>query len=154
MDFTNKRHAIAFVRFVDGGEIQETFYCCNKLHKAEVKICLMFCFHTWKKIMFSDLGEITLASVLVMPINSWLLGGFFFLSLMHWSFFFLFRSSEDEINGILVDATEVISFLSDDHITWKYFKNCKNLGKEHIKFLLHAESWYLTKKDFSIQCLN
>lgn len=68
-----------------------------------------------KKIMFSYLREITLASVLVMPINGWILERVF-LSNPNALISFV-QSSEDEINDILVDATEVISFLSNDYIT-------------------------------------
>lgn len=31
--FTNKCHAIAFVRFVNDAEIQENFFCSNQLHE-------------------------------------------------------------------------------------------------------------------------
>lgn len=65
--------------------------------------------------MFSYLREITLASVLVMPINGWILERVF-LSNPN-ALISFFQSSEDEINDILVDATEVISFLSNDYIT-------------------------------------
>ena len=34
MDFINKCHATAFIRFVNDGEIQERFYCCHKLPKT------------------------------------------------------------------------------------------------------------------------
>jgi hypothetical protein len=33
-DFTNKWHVIAFVRFVNDGEILENFFCCKKLPKT------------------------------------------------------------------------------------------------------------------------
>jgi hypothetical protein len=33
-DFTNKCHGIAFVRFVNDGEIQENFFCCKELSKT------------------------------------------------------------------------------------------------------------------------
>lgn len=48
--------------------------------------------------------------------------------------------SKDEINYILTDATEVISFMKQRPVTWKCFKNCKNLGKEHTNFLWMQKS--------------
>jgi hypothetical protein len=30
-DFTNKYHAVTFVRFVNDGKIQENFFCCKEL---------------------------------------------------------------------------------------------------------------------------
>jgi hypothetical protein len=30
-DFTNKSYVVAFVRFVNDGEIQENFFCCKEL---------------------------------------------------------------------------------------------------------------------------
>lgn len=36
-DFSNKYQAIAFVRFVNDTEIQENFFCCNKLHEQEAR---------------------------------------------------------------------------------------------------------------------
>jgi hypothetical protein len=32
-DFTNKGYVVAFVRFVNDGEIQENFFCCKQLPK-------------------------------------------------------------------------------------------------------------------------
>jgi hypothetical protein len=29
-DFTNKSYIVAFVRFANGGEIQENFFCCKE----------------------------------------------------------------------------------------------------------------------------
>jgi hypothetical protein len=43
-DFTNKSYVVAFVRFVNDGEIQENF-----LSVAKGKIYLLSCFHIWKQ---------------------------------------------------------------------------------------------------------
>ena len=49
-DLTNKCQAIACVRWVTTGGIQERFHCHNKLPKvAKVKVHSMFCFHSWEK---------------------------------------------------------------------------------------------------------
>jgi hypothetical protein len=65
-DFTNKCHVIAFVKFVNAGEIQEDFVCCKELPVTrKAKIYLMFCLHIWKEKIC--LGGTVLASVLMVP---------------------------------------------------------------------------------------
>jgi hypothetical protein len=65
-DFTNKCHVIAFVRFVNGGEIQKKIFCCKQLPETNKgQIYLMFCLHVWKQNVC--LGGTVLASVLMVP---------------------------------------------------------------------------------------
>jgi hypothetical protein len=49
-DFTNRSCVVAFVSFVNDGEIQENSFCCKELpKKTNSKIYLMSCLHTWKQ---------------------------------------------------------------------------------------------------------
>jgi hypothetical protein len=45
-DFSNKIYVVAFVRFVDGGEIQENVFNCKEpLQTSKAQLYLMSCHH-------------------------------------------------------------------------------------------------------------
>ena len=69
-DLTNKCHGVAFVRFVNEGEIQENFLYCKELHEmSKGKTYSIFNPHIWKQEVSP--GRIVLASVL-MVLHQWL----------------------------------------------------------------------------------
>jgi hypothetical protein len=46
-DFTNKSFVVTSVRFVNGGEIQENFFCCKKLPETSTKLDIFNVFSSY-----------------------------------------------------------------------------------------------------------
>jgi hypothetical protein len=155
-DFTNKCHGIAFVRFVNGGEIQGNFSCYKELpetSKGEDIFNVLSSYLETKGLSWRNCVGICTdgASSMVGSMR-----GFACLVKKEkpnvTTHCFLHRKLlvskplGDGMKKVLDDATKMVNFVKQKQVHWRMFKKlCENRNKEHINVLLRTQIWWLSR---------
>jgi hypothetical protein len=142
-DFTNKCHVVAFVSFVNDGEIQESFFCCKELSEKskgqhifnvlssylETKYlswrnCVGICTDGTPSVVGSVRGFACLVKTEIVDITT---HGFPHRELL------VSKTLGDEMKKVLDDATKMVTLLNKDQFTQEYLKTVLKPGRRAHK---------------------
>ena len=157
-DLTNNCHVVAFVRFVNEGEIQENiFLCCKELSETSKGIDVFNVLSSyletrdlsWKDCVGicadgapSMVGSIKGFVSLVKQENPGIISTHCFLHRE----VLVSKSLGDELKKVFDDATKMVNFIKQRPVHSRMFKRlCENLDKEHRNLLLCTEIRWLSR---------
>ncbi|XP_072909831.1 zinc finger BED domain-containing protein 5-like isoform X6 [Hemitrygon akajei] len=156
-DFTNKCHVVAFVRFVNDGEIEENFFCCKELPEPskgqDVFNVLSSYLETkglsWRNCVgictdgvLSVVGSMKSFVSLVKKENPDIVTTHCFLHRE----VLMSKTLGDDMKKVLDAATKMVTFIKQRPVHSRMFKKlCEHLDKEHTNLLLHTEIQWLSR---------
>ena len=151
-------NVIAFVTFVNDGEIQEIFLCCKELPQTSKGIDIFNILSSYLVTRGLSRRECVGISTDGAPSMVGFLQGFtshikqenpdIILTQCFFTERCCFQKHlENELKTVFVDVSKMVNFIKQRPVHSRMFKRlCENLDKEHLNLLLHAEIRWLSRR--------
>lgn len=157
IDLTNKCYVVAFVRFVNEGEIQENFLCCKELVETSKAIDIFNILSlylenkdiSWKNCIgictdgaASMVGSIKGLVTLIKEKNANIISTHCFIHRE----VLMAKYLDNDLQTVFDDIIKMVNFIKRKPVQSRIFKKlCENMDKSHINLLLHTEIRWLSR---------